>query len=47
MGRQYLFPLAEYQIHDLPQVAQFVKVQNDVATLRLALSDYLREKLLR
>ena len=44
---EYLFPLAEYQIHDLPQVAQFVKVQNDVATLRLALSDYLREKLLR
>jgi hypothetical protein len=38
------FPLASHQMEDLPQVAQYVKVENDTATLRAALSQYLRQQ---
>jgi hypothetical protein len=41
---EYGFPLAGYQKEDLPQVAQYVRVENDEVTLRMALGDYIRRQ---
>jgi hypothetical protein len=41
---EYGFPLAGYQKDDLPQVAQFVRVENDDVTLRVALGEYIRRQ---
>jgi hypothetical protein len=40
----YGFPLASYQKEDLPQVAQYVRVENDETTLRAALGEYIRRE---
>jgi hypothetical protein len=41
---EYSFPLARHQKDDLPQVAQYVRVENDEITLRTALGDYFRQQ---
>ena len=41
---EYGFPLAGHQKDDLPQVAQYVRVENDEVTLRLALGEYIRRQ---
>jgi TIR domain/SIR2-like domain len=41
---EYSFPLARHQKDDLPQVAQYVRVENDEITLRTALGDYMRRQ---
>jgi hypothetical protein len=42
----YHFPLAAYQREDLPQVAQYIAVQQDEAYPRRALADYLRQEIM-
>jgi hypothetical protein len=43
-AEKYDFPMAVHQEDDLPEVAQFVVVENGVDTLRSALGKYLRER---
>ena len=44
-SRSFEFPMARHQQEDLPQVAQFVNVMSDDATLRASLAEYLRHQL--
>lgn len=44
-ARSFEFPMAESQQEDLPQVAQFVNVMSDDATLRASLAEHLRRQL--
>jgi hypothetical protein len=44
-ARSFEFPMSRHQQEDLPQVAQFVNVMSDDATLRAGLSQYLRQQL--
>jgi hypothetical protein len=44
-ARTFEFPMARHQQEDLPDVAQFVTVMSDEATLRSSLGQYLRDQL--
>jgi hypothetical protein len=46
-ARAYNFPLAPYQRDDLPQVAQYVAINQDEAFVRDQLAAYVRAELLR
>jgi hypothetical protein len=46
-ARSYRFPMAEHDRDDLPQVAQYVSTNQDVAMLRAELGAYLRGELVR